>query len=208
MNIYLVRHGETDWNLKGKLQGREDIPLNDNGIIQAKLCGETFKNNKLNIKAIISSPLVRAKETARIISELLGIKEVVIEESLIERDFGELSGLEYDKNKHYDTFGTEEGIEPFDELCSRLIHCIKQYGKEHIDGNVIMVSHGAAINAVISYLTSGEKGSGKTRLKNGSINCITFEDNSQLKLTLINVSPDEFNRKMADGSKYEITNNS
>lgn len=195
MNIYLIRHGETDWNLQGKLQGREDIPLNNNGILQAKLCGRALKNSGIKIKSIITSPLLRAKETAQILGSTLAIERILVEEALIERDFGDLSGLVYDKKKHYDTFGTEEGIEPFEELCSRLINCLKSYTEDEYGDDIIMVSHGAAINAVIAYLTEGKMGSGKTRLKNTSINKITYK-NDQLELELLNVSPDELIHKV------------
>ena len=85
MRIYLIRHGETDWNLEGKLQGREDIPLNDNGIQQAIICGQAFKGRK--IKAILTSPLIRAKRTAEIIAEMSGIKKVIVEDGLIKMIF-------------------------------------------------------------------------------------------------------------------------
>lgn len=59
MNIYLIRHGETDYNLQHKIQGRSDTVLNDNGIKQAKVAKEEF--NKFDIDLIICSTLTRAK---------------------------------------------------------------------------------------------------------------------------------------------------
>lgn len=61
-SICLIRHGETDWNVLGKVQGRTDIPLNSTGIVQAEKCAELLKLSKWDV--IITSPLKRAKETA------------------------------------------------------------------------------------------------------------------------------------------------
>lgn len=189
MRIYLIRHGETDWNLEGKLQGREDIALNENGIRQAMICGQAFAGKK--IKAVITSPLIRAKRTAEIIAQSIGLSEVIVEEGLIERDFGVLAGTTYDSKKYFDTFGIEEGIENWEELHQRLIGCIRRLAEQYYDEDIVLVSHGAAINSVISVLTEGEFGSGKTRLKNACISIILYEG-SQLKLMQYNLTSEEF----------------
>lgn len=67
MEICLVRHGETDWNKVGKIQGHTDIELNENGIRQAYACAEYLNNAPFEL--IITSPLKRAKQTAEIIAE-------------------------------------------------------------------------------------------------------------------------------------------
>lgn len=189
MNIYLIRHGETDWNLEGRVQGREDIPLNDTGRSQTRKCQEALQNT--GIKAIITSPLIRAVETAKIIANDDDSIELIIDEDLIERDFGELSGMTYDRHKYFDSFGHEETIEPMEKLSKRLIDCIHGYATKYYDNDIIMVSHGAAINSVIMVLTDGEEGSGKTRLKNACISILTYKDN-QLSLGSYNLSAEEF----------------
>jgi broad specificity phosphatase PhoE len=189
MRIFLIRHGETDWNLEGRLQGREDIALNENGIRQAKVCGQAFTGRR--IKAVITSPLIRAKRTAEIIAENVGLSQVIVEEGLIERDFGVLAGTTYDSKKYFDTFGIEEGIENWEELHERLIRCIKQQAERYYDEDIVLISHGAAINSVISVLTDGEFGSGKTRLKNACISIIEYEG-GQLKLKQYNLTAEEF----------------
>ena len=85
MVIYLIRHGETDWNLQGKLQGREDIPLNKTGIWQAKVCGNALQNTKFH--CIQTRPLQRAMETAEIIAFHQNCR-VIVNPDLIERDYG------------------------------------------------------------------------------------------------------------------------
>lgn len=189
MNIYLIRHGETDWNLKGKVQGREDIPLNDTGRMQAKKCAMALQNT--GIKTIIASPLTRAVETANIISNCSDSIELIIDEGLIERDFGDMSGMTYDRRKYFDTFWNEETMEPLDKLSKRLMACIHKYAARLKGQDIVMVSHGAAINSVIMALSEGEQGSGKTRLKNACISILTYEDN-ELQLGSYNLSSEEF----------------
>ncbi|MDD4113200.1 MAG: histidine phosphatase family protein [Herbinix sp.] len=193
MNIYLIRHGETDWNLIGKVQGREDIPLNDTGKSQAKKCAIALQST--GIKTIISSPLKRAVETANIIANIHNGMEVIIDEDLIERDFGDLSGMTYDRRKYFDTFGHEETMESLDKLSKRLIDCIQRYAIKYLDQDIVMISHGAAINSVIMVLSDGEKGSGKTRLKNACISILTYEDKG-LQLDSFNLSPEELADKI------------
>lgn len=84
--IYIVRHGQTDWNVEGKYQGRIDIELNVNGINQAKQISEKLKDIKFD--KIFSSPLKRALQTAIIISG----GDIIIDDRLIERSNGELEG--------------------------------------------------------------------------------------------------------------------
>ena len=190
MKIYLIRHGETDWNLWGRVQGREDIPLNETGRKQAKKCADALE--KSGAKIIVSSPLARAVETADIISGSLNSAKVIIDEALIERDFGDLSGMTYDRRKYFDSFGhNEETVEPIDKLSKRLMDCIQKYAVEYYNQDIIMVSHGAAINSVIMVLSEGQEGSGKTRLKNACISLLTYEDN-KLQLGQFNLSPEEF----------------
>ena len=83
--LYVVRHGKTDWNLKNKIQGRVDIPLNNSGLQEAKITKELL--NQTYFYEIISSPLIRAKKTAEIISNYE--IPVIVDSRIIERDFGE-----------------------------------------------------------------------------------------------------------------------
>ena len=89
MKIYVVRHGQTDWNVAGKCQGRTDIELNNTGIEQAKNTKGQLK--KHNIDLIVCSPLKRAIKTAEIINEETKCN-IIIDERLIERGCGEVEG--------------------------------------------------------------------------------------------------------------------
>ena len=88
--LYLVRHGQTDWNLNGQIQGQSDIPLNDTGRTQANNVAD--KLSRFNLEYIISSDLNRAAETAQIIGNKLNIR-VEYDARLREYDFGTLTGM-------------------------------------------------------------------------------------------------------------------
>lgn len=89
MGLYFVRHGQTDWNVEGKLQGRSDIPLNATGRAQAAETREKLKH--VHMDAVYCSPLKRAKETAEIINALWGLP-IHYDERLMERGFGDMEG--------------------------------------------------------------------------------------------------------------------
>ena len=86
MNIYIVRHGETDYNVDGRYAGRIDVPLNEKGISQAYEVKEKLMGIKFD--KVYSSPLQRAYKTAEIIYD----GDIIIDERIIERDNGELEG--------------------------------------------------------------------------------------------------------------------
>lgn len=92
--IYLVRHGETNWNAEKRMQGQTDIPLNDKGEQQATLCGAALKPEDYDV--VISSQLQRAKRTAEIINQYLGLPFEVMED-FAERHFGDAEGLTFDE---------------------------------------------------------------------------------------------------------------
>lgn len=92
VRIWLVRHGETDWNLCHRFQGRSDVPLNERGRAQAMALAAALKEECL--VAIHTSPLVRALETARVIGSLHPRAPICIEEDLAEMDLGEFEGME------------------------------------------------------------------------------------------------------------------
>ena len=90
MKFYVVRHGQTDWNAKGRIQGKTDIELNEIGIEQARQLKALIKD--YNIDLIISSPLKRARKTAEIINETVKCN-IIFEDSLKERGYGIFEGM-------------------------------------------------------------------------------------------------------------------
>ena len=88
--LFLFRHGETDWNREGRLQGHTDTPLNATGLAQAEALAESLRPHRLD--AVLSSDLARAQTTARIVAETLRVP-LFIEAGLRETDVGAAEGL-------------------------------------------------------------------------------------------------------------------
>jgi uncharacterized phosphatase len=178
MFICIIRHGETDWNNSGRIQGREDIPLNNNGIIQIK---ETLKYfEKYNWNVIITSPSSRAKSSAEIISKGIGNIKIIEEEDFLERDYGEASGLTVEEAKEKFPDGKWPGVESKGELQKRTVNAIEKYIKTFQEENIIIVSHGSAINSIINFY--------KDDLKNGNVSlrnaCITLLEKIDNKIEI------------------------
>lgn len=189
MKIYLIRHGQTDWNIQGRFQGREDIPLNEAGMIQAKECGMALQGEVF--KAVITSPLSRAKKTAEIIAEIVSVGQVVVDEKITERDFSKVSGMTPSERELFYASGEKDDKEPWEILCNRMMSSLKSYGEKYNNDNIIMVSHGASINSVLSVLSAGKTGTGKILLKNTCINIVEYE-NGKLTLGEFNLSAKEY----------------
>lgn len=169
MNLYVVRHGETNYNKMGLLQGRTDIPLNENGKKQAL---ETQKELEgISFDLVISSPMIRAIETASLIAPS---KEVVIDHRLEERKLGEYEGKSkniYDQELYHDYFKncTEHGVEGIQQLVDRVNDFINELKRNYYDKTILLVTHGTWINGLL-YCFEPIPVDGKLRrieLKNG-----------------------------------------
>lgn len=141
--IYFVRHGQTDWNKQGLLQGQSDIPLNEEGIAQAKQVGEWLK--EIPIDKVYCSPLKRTRETANWIIADRGLV-VSEDERLLERHFGELEGShksEWDFQSFWvlDT-QAKYGMESVEDLFERVYRFLDMIQEEAIDHNILLVAHG------------------------------------------------------------------
>lgn len=169
--ICIVRHGETDWNAQGKLQGKTDISLNQNGIVQANECKNTLSSNDWDL--IITSPLKRAKETAEIINTEM--KAPLIEmEDFIERSFGDAEGMT--ESERTTAFPDKNYSNQEDRISfsKRVIKGIEKINELYQGKKIILVAHGAVINAILTHFSNGEIGSGKTRLLNACMSNIVF----------------------------------
>ena len=89
MKIYVIRHGQTDYNVQNVFQGRKDIPLNSVGLKQAEETAQKFQG--IPVDVILVSPLIRARETAKYVANVTGVKPI-IEQGLVERSFGDMEG--------------------------------------------------------------------------------------------------------------------
>lgn len=184
----MIRHGETDWNSTGRLQGCEDIELNDKGREQAHQLVTYLVRENWDV--VVSSPLKRAYETARIIAVTLALSKIDIVEKLRERDYGEASGLLPDERRSRFPDGDIPGQEPFEHLRTRAMEGLNEIATAYAGKKIIVVAHGALNNAILYTLSGGEFGSFKTRLKNACLNRLLVE-NGVWRVKYYNCTVDE-----------------
>ena len=164
MDIYLIRHGETDYNKQKRLQGVGDIPLNARGIELAEKTAKGLRD--IPFDKIYTSPLIRAKKTAEIIRGDRKI-EIIPVRGLIEISFGDYEGLTILK-EHYNIpdpdfcnffnapqrYHTPPGGESIEQLRERTTSFMRQVmnDPENEGKTILMASHGAAIRGILSGL--------------------------------------------------------
>jgi probable phosphoglycerate mutase len=163
--LYLVRHGETDWNLRKLVQGATDIPLNATGREQALATGRLLATRHWD--AIVSSPLSRALETARIIAREVGLDEPIQEPAIVERRYGQAEGLDHDAiDALFPGQTPVPGRETREEVQARVLPALIRLAEEHNDESVLIVSHGGVIRSV---LTAVEPDGWHGTIRNGSV---------------------------------------
>lgn len=179
MKFYLVRHGETLFNVKGQIQGWCDSPLTEKGITQVKEAGK--KLQEIDFVAGYSSTAERAKDTLHYVLEgrdipkahLKGLREIFV---------GELEGEDesmYAKLgiNYFDGFKNIGG-ESFDEAIDRFVSTLKELEKKHPEGNVCIGTHGGVIMGTIFTIEPSYKEVFMTKggIKNGSITIVEMVD--------------------------------
>ena len=159
--IIFLRHGQAKNNTDRVLAGRtEGIPLTDVGIKQAEHTAELLEH--MNISAIYSSPIQRAKHTAEIVGKHNSI-DVTIDDRLIELDMGKFTGLPYHEiiNSHGNVFMkfyngeleiAHNGVETFSEVKKRVRGIVEHVIEKHDDENVVLVTHMDPIKAMLSTI--------------------------------------------------------
>jgi broad specificity phosphatase PhoE len=138
--LLLVRHGETDWNAVGRLQGHTDRPLSDFGRRQARQLAAELEDEPLD--AIYTSDLSRARETAEIAGERLGLP-VVLDPDLREKDWGTWEGLTSVERDRVEFVG--ESTEAHQE---RILRALRRIAERHPGGCVLIVTHGGSMRRV------------------------------------------------------------
>lgn len=169
--IYLIRHGETDWNAMERIQGRTDIPLNETGKRQAAASAAHLRASNWDV--LITSPLARAKETAEIINAELNLPLHEMD-AFMERGFGQAEGMTLADRAAIFPNRIYPGQEEWEALTRRVLDGLASVHHNFPGRKVLLVSHGGVINAILSELSKGEIGSGKTKLTNASISHIHF----------------------------------
>lgn len=158
--LYLIRHGETDWNLNGRWQGHADVPLNNKGQRQATLLAQRLKEEGVSFDAIYSSDLARAYQTAWEIGAAVKVAVQLIP-PLREIDMGSWSGLTREEIKeHYpvDYSLLEQGqdiprggCETISALRKRVVEAVEALVAQRPGETLALITHGGPIRALLGY---------------------------------------------------------
>lgn len=162
--IFIIRHGQTNLNKKRVLQGRIDEPLNEDGIQQAKAAAQMLRSLNESIDFVWSSPLGRAKETARIVAG--DDVPLQTDERLIEMDYGPYEGadLTAPPQEIVTFFGdfvnqpAPEGMEPLSQVVQRLGDFLEELCSKPPQGSVLISTHAIAMKGALEYLTPDSNG--------------------------------------------------
>jgi len=163
MKFYLIRHGRTDWNDLNHIQGKSDIPLNNNGIQQAHELAARIMSDNLPVKYIYTSPLTRAVQTASILSNALNIP-YHIHDGLREVDLGDWEGLSWEEvasrfPETYRVWHTERrytkanGGESYNDMFERTFAALTELANK-LDGDTAIITHSAVIMALMCHINN------------------------------------------------------
>lgn len=179
MFIYLVRHGETDWNRQRRIQGSSDIPLNSTGRAQAKTTGELLSSRMWD--GIFASPLSRAMETARIIASEVGLEAPGTLPAVVERNYGDAEGRTASEVDALYPGDTEvPGRESREAVIERALPALVQLAEDNHGKSIIVVAHGGVIASILAAVAPERP---RTPIVNGSVHSFRHDDGT---LRLIN----------------------
>lgn len=159
----LLRHGQTDWNIRKLYQGHADIPLNETGMEQILRAADLLKDTPIDV--IYSSDLTRAKQTAEAVHRYHPLIPLILDSRMRERGFGEYEGKPYAKDLMNPGIREEmaqnpltfkfTGGESIADVSERAKEVLAEISEEYPDKTVLLVSHGSFLT-VISALINNE----------------------------------------------------
>lgn len=188
--LYLIRHGETEWNRSGLWQGHSDSPLTENGIVQAQALGARFADLELSFDAVYSSDLGRSHETCKLITEPIGqLGDIRLEPAIRERALGHLEGLTFQEiqerypdeaglhacgDPHFAPLG---GGESWAETFARSAAALRKIMRDHKDQRVLAVTHGGIVGMLLrDCLGLNLLPPRRFQLPNAALNIFQFHD--------------------------------
>ena len=197
----MIRHGQAQNNVERRLAGRMDgINLTKDGITQAEHAALMLES--AGVCAIYSSPILRAAETARIVSEQCRVP-VKTDSRLTEIDMGKFTGMKFEEAfaSHGDIFTkfyqsdveiAHQGVETFDQVKKRVLDMIREilqdHNKQEEDGNIVLVTHLDPIKAVLVDLSAiPPEMLFHTTIENAALNVFNVDENDKLSLYALNV---------------------
>lgn len=181
--VILVRHGQTDENMSGKISGQGAVPLNAHGLEQARLAAQVL--DPLGVTHVVSSPVVRARQTAEIIAQRLG-KSISTEPDLREVGYGDWEGMFFNNVRSQAvaqqvfndpinaTFPNGESLPDVQRRGVRVVESLRQ---RHPHGVVVVVSHGDLIRTIMAhYLNMPFNEYRRLNLDNGALSVLELFD--------------------------------
>ena len=183
-HFYIVRHGETMFNVKGRIQGWCDSPLTKLGVSQAKELGKKLKNDSFDV--CFCSTSERAMDTAQYILENRDVK-IISSKQLKEQCFVDFEA-EKSSNIFKDGIKYSEGYrfcggENHSDVIERVFNALKKIASEYPNANVLVVCHGSAIKHIVNYLCPGfvnEQPTTAALVPNCSITRIDYDNGFKL----------------------------
>ena len=182
MKLYIIRHGQTDWNVQGRIQGRQDIPLNAAGRSQAQMLAKGME--KRPVTAIYSSPQIRAMETAEAIAGPLGLTVKAVPQ-LMEIGYGDWEGrsaediLTTDRELYESWWQHPATVAPLggETLNQVDARCKKAWEriKGEMKGDTAVVAHGGTLAHFIVHLLEGRPDAAEIVVGNASITTIEYD---------------------------------
>ena len=160
VRVLLVRHGETVWNQENRWQGQADTPLSETGYDQARQLARRLQNEERPIRAIYTSDLSRARDTADILGQVLGVTPLETA-AWREMDIGTWSGLTTSEvaTRHAEEWARlrqgedlpRGGGETFAQFQGRLLQSSQRFIRDHRGEQIIVVTHGGAVRAFLLH---------------------------------------------------------
>jgi broad specificity phosphatase PhoE len=177
--VLMVRHGESEWNVLGKWQGRADIALTEAGREQARAAADYVRTTALPVTRVLASTLRRAHETAEIIAERLGLAAVMTDERLVETDVGPWEGQRADEieagwPRYLRDRKTPPGFEPPDQVFARATQAIREAAL--VGEHTLIVSHSGVIRTIRRIMTVHDR-----RLHNLEGCTFSLDESGQLR---------------------------
>jgi uncharacterized phosphatase len=181
-SLYLVRHGETDWNAQRRIQGSTDIPLNAIGRAQAATTGRLLARRDWD--GIYSSPLSRAVETASIIAAEVGLDGPETIDAIVERNYGEAEGLNWEQiDARFPGDAPVPGRETHLQVSERVVPALVELARLRSGAALLVVTHGGVIRSVLNTVDPDVRHGAITNgsvhsfeLVDGSLELVAFDD--------------------------------
>ncbi|WP_295010760.1 histidine phosphatase family protein [uncultured Microbacterium sp.] len=173
--LTLVRHGETDWNRQGRLQGSTDIPLNETGREQARAAAASLHGASFDV--VYTSPLGRARETAEIIAHAHGLASPLIATGMRERGYGDGEGMSWEEYaRRYRAAGHDApNAETAEQLLARSLASLRRIDlaarrrSAPRPESVLVATHGGVIRALLEHASAGTLPDPGQRIGNASL---------------------------------------